>query len=134
MPYHKPAKVNQVFCYPLIIYQYNRRFILFVCRYIRSFHCPVRTPGTGYVESFNHVFKFFWNIKTVFRSNRTEQNVKSRQLLITSKLWRRKAWFLTCFRTLFFVLFLLFIGIIVIAQKTKFGYRSFVKLSFIETQ
>ena len=30
---------------------YNRRFSLFVCRYIRSFPCPVRTPGTGYVES-----------------------------------------------------------------------------------
>ena len=31
-----------------------------------------------------HVCNVFWNIKTAFRSNRTEQNVKSRQSLITS--------------------------------------------------
>ena len=76
-----------------------------------------------------HVGKFFWNIKTVFQSNtcRTEQNVKSRQSLIISKLSRRKAWFLNMVCTLFFLLFLLFIGIIVIAQKTKFGYRLFCK-------
>ena len=80
-----------------------------------------------------HVRKFFWNslwnIKTVFQSNtcRTEQNVKSRQSLIISKLSRRKAWFLNMVCTLFFLLFLLFIGIIFTAQKTKFGYRLFCK-------
>ena len=49
MLYHKPAQVNQVFCHPLI--KYNRRFILLVYRYIRSFPRPIRTPGTGYVET-----------------------------------------------------------------------------------
>ena len=72
---------------------------MFVCRYIRSFPRPVRTPGTGQPK---HVCKFFWNIKTVFRSNRTEQNVKSRQSLITSKLSRRKAWFLNMFLDILF--------------------------------
>ena len=49
-----------------------------------------------------HVCKLFWNIKTVFRSNITEQNVKSRQSLITSKLSRRKAWFLNMFLDIVF--------------------------------
>ena len=49
-----------------------------------------------------HVCKFFWNIKTVFRSNRIEQNVESRQSLITSKLSRRKAWFLNMYLDIVF--------------------------------
>ena len=81
-----------------------------------------------------HVCKFFSNIKTVFRSSRTEQNVKSRQSPITSKLSRIKVWFLNMFLDIVFRSLSTFTGIVVIAQKTKFGYRSFVKLSFIETQ
>ena len=49
-----------------------------------------------------HVCKLFWNIKTVFRRIRTEQNVKSRQSLIISKLSRWKAWFLNMFFNILF--------------------------------
>ena len=44
-------KQRRLIKYFAIHQSYNRRFILFVCRYIRSFLCPVRTPGTGYVKT-----------------------------------------------------------------------------------
>ena len=115
MPYHKPAQVNQVFCYPLI--KYNGRFILLVYRYIRSFPCPIRTPGTGYVETClqNAMTQLEW--KTIKWSKKVIRNIYTckskskkkwyknrligRKLVGCFQLWLRRGSLLRTFDTFF---------------------------------
>ena len=65
-----------------------------------------------------HVCKFFWNIKQYFEVIKLNKTLKAANRKSPPNYHEEKLGFLTCFWTLFFLLFLLFIGIIVMAQKT----------------